>query len=47
MCVYPLKGQKISNPGQIQDRVKSRTHPEIKDCPEKSRTDGHLKQVAV
>jgi len=32
---FPVKGQKTSNPGQ---------DPEIKDCPGKSRMDGHLKQ---
>jgi len=39
----PVKGQKISDPGQIQDGDESAHVPEIMDCPGISRTDDHLR----
>ena len=36
---FPMKSQKISTPGKIQDRVNPAHVPEIKDFPGKSKTD--------
>jgi len=43
---FPVKGHKMSNPGQIQDRVNCRTDPWNKGLLGESRTDGHLRHLA-